>query len=215
MDCINLHKLIIFPVDATENQCFCMMQMVKKPQQVAVRQYMACMGVLNNYLTFLPMVFNSSMAVDGTEKGNMPFDEADLTEIVLNSVLVSWMNQYNMMHSTLPKTARTFLQDLKSIKRIMDERHKAGLEAKTKEASTSLIAKGTSKKRSVSGNLGERVPKKGKPNKFGQHCKLKGSPHLTHNTKECCRYNGMGNLVAAAACKLGDAKQPSKKGGDK
>jgi hypothetical protein len=53
-----------------------MTQMVKKPQQAMVRQYMACMGILNNYLTHLPMVFNSPMAVEGTKKGNMPFNEA-------------------------------------------------------------------------------------------------------------------------------------------
>jgi hypothetical protein len=48
------------------------------------------------------------MAVVGTKKGNMLFDEADLAGIVLNSVPVSWMNQYNMMHSTLLDGTRTF-----------------------------------------------------------------------------------------------------------
>jgi hypothetical protein len=38
---------------------------------------------------------------------------------------------------------------------------------------------------------------------------------LTHNTKECHRYDRMGNPVAAAACKSGDAKPSSKKGGNK
>jgi len=37
----------------------------------------------------------------------------------------------------------------------MEERHEAGLKAKTKEASASAIAKGTSKKCSASGNPGE------------------------------------------------------------
>jgi hypothetical protein len=97
----------------------------------------------------------------------------------------------------------------------MGKRHEAGLKAKANEASTSTIAKGTSKKRSASGNPGEQVPKKGKHNKFCQHCKAKGGPHLTHNTKECCRYNRMGNPMAAAARKPSDAKQPSKKGGNK
>jgi hypothetical protein len=97
----------------------------------------------------------------------------------------------------------------------MEERHEAGLKAKTKAASTSKIAKGTSKKHSASENLSEQVLKKGKPNKFCQHCKAKGGPHLTHNTKECCRYDGMGNPMAPATFKFGDAKQPSKKGGDK
>jgi hypothetical protein len=97
----------------------------------------------------------------------------------------------------------------------MDNRHEAGLKAKAKEASASAIAKGTSKEHSASGNPAEQVLKKGKSNKFWQHCKAKGGPHLTHNTKECRRYDGMGNLVAAAACKPGDMKQPSNKGDHK
>jgi hypothetical protein len=50
---------------------------------------------------------------------------------------------------------------------------------------------------------------------FCQHCKAKGGPHLTHNIKECCRYDGMGNPVAAAGRKPSDAKLFSKKGGNK
>ncbi len=84
LDCIELHKLTIFPVDAAEKQRYYMTQTVKKPQRATVPQYMACMGILNNYLTHLPMVFNSPMAVEGTKKGNVPFNEADLAGIVLN-----------------------------------------------------------------------------------------------------------------------------------
>jgi hypothetical protein len=50
---------------------------------------------------------------------------------------------------------------------------------------------------------------------FCQHCKAKGGPHLTHNTKECCRYNGNGNSVAAAGHKPGGVKPSSKFGGNK
>jgi hypothetical protein len=83
------------------------------------------------------------------------FDKADLARIVLNSVPVSWMNQYNMTHTTLPDGTRTLLQDLKSIKRIIEEKHEAGQKAKAKEAAASTIAKGSFKKRSASGNPGE------------------------------------------------------------
>jgi hypothetical protein len=122
------------------------------------------------------------------------------------------MNQFNMTHSTLSDGTRTLLQDLELIECTMEERHEAGQKVKAKEATASMIAKGSSKKRSASGNPGEQVPKKGKPNKFCQHCKAKGKPHLTHNTKECCRYDGMGKPIVAAARKSSDAKQPSKKG---
>jgi hypothetical protein len=64
------------------------------------------MGVLNDYLAYLPTVFDSSMAVAGTKKMNMPFNKADLAGIMLNLVLSIWVNQYNMTHSMLPKNPR-------------------------------------------------------------------------------------------------------------
>ncbi len=121
-DCIKLHKLTVFPTDATEKQCFYMQQTIKKPQQVTTCQYVACMGILSDYLSFLPTVFNSSMAVESTKKGNVLFNGADLAGIVLNSVLVSWMNQYNMKHLT-PTFPRALLLDLEAIKRIIDKNH--------------------------------------------------------------------------------------------
>jgi hypothetical protein len=90
-------------------------------------------GVLNDYLAYLPMVFDSSMAVAGTKKMNVLFDEADLARIVLNFVPSSWLNQYNMMHSTLHKNPRALLNDLNAIEQVMDEKHNANLKAKTKE----------------------------------------------------------------------------------
>jgi hypothetical protein len=142
------------------------------------------MGVLNDYLAYLPMIYDSSMAIEGMKKSNVPFDEADLARIVLNFVLVTWVNQYNMMHSTLPKSPHVFLPDLEAIECVMNKKHQASLRAKAKKASsTSTSAKGSSKKRSASGSPNEQVPKKARPTKFCQHCKSKGGPHLTHNTK--------------------------------
>ncbi len=118
-----------------------------------MHQYMSCMGVLNDYLAYLPMVYDSSMAVEGTKKSNVPFDEADLAEIVLNLVLVTWVNKYNKTHSMLPKSLRVLLPDLEAIEHIMNKKHQASLKAKGKEASSaSTSAKGSSKKSSTSGN---------------------------------------------------------------
>jgi hypothetical protein len=76
-----------------------------------------------------------------------------------------------------------------------------------------LRTKGSSKKHS--GSPGElRVPKKARPSKFCQHFKAKGSPHLTHNTKECRKYDRNGNPVSLFQIKLANAKKPAKKGGD-
>ncbi len=84
MDCIELHKLTIFPADAAEKQHYYMQQMIKKPQRVTVHHFVSCMGVLNDYLAYLPMVFDLLMAIAGTKKMNVSFDEADLAGIVLN-----------------------------------------------------------------------------------------------------------------------------------
>jgi hypothetical protein len=122
-----------------------------------------------------------------------------------------------MMHATLPKNLRALLNDLEAIERVMDEKHNAPCKAKAKEASAvSGAAKGSSKKRLASGSTRElQVPKKGKPSKFCQHCKAKGGSHLTHNTKECCRYNEMWNPVSLFQTKPTEAKKPTKKGGNK
>jgi hypothetical protein len=216
MDCIKLHKLTVFPADAAAKQRYYMQQTIKKPQQVTVCQFVSRMGVLNDYLAYLPMVFDSLMAVAGTKKTNVPFNEADLARIMLNFVPSSWVNQYNMTHSTFPKNPRALLNNLEAIERVMDEKHSASLKAKAKKASAASAAtKGSSKKHPASGSSGElRVPKKARPNKFCQHCRAKGRPHLTHNIKECRRYNRNGNPVSVFQGKPTNAKKPAKKGGD-
>ncbi len=108
MDCIKLHKLTVFPADAAKKQRYYMQQTIKKPQQVTVRQFVSRMGVLNDYLAYLPTVFDLSMAVAGTKKINVLFDEANLARIVLNLVPSSWVNQYNMTHSMFPKKLGPF-----------------------------------------------------------------------------------------------------------
>jgi hypothetical protein len=121
-----------------------------------VRQFVSHMGVLNNYLAYLPTVFDLLMAIAGTKKMNVPFDEADLAGIVLNSVPYSWVNQYNMTHYTLPKNPRALLNNLEATERVMDEKHSASLKAKAKEeSSASAATKKSSKKHSASGKSGK------------------------------------------------------------
>ncbi len=116
----------------------------------------------------------------------------------------------------LPKNPRALLNNLEAIEQVMDEKHSTSLKAKAKEASAASAAtKGSSKKHPASGSSGElRVPKKARPNKFCQHYKVKGGPHLTHNTKECHRYDGNRNPVSSFQGKTANAKKPTKKGGN-
>jgi hypothetical protein len=54
---------------------------------------MTRMGLLNDYLAYLPTVKDSSMVFANTKKGNAPFDEADLAGIVLKAVPTSRVNR--------------------------------------------------------------------------------------------------------------------------
>jgi hypothetical protein len=66
-----------------------MQQHIKKPQCIMVQAFLTCMGLLNDYLAYLPMVKDSPGAVDDTKKGNVPFNEADLAGIVLRTIPIS------------------------------------------------------------------------------------------------------------------------------
>ncbi len=103
---------------------------------------------------------DSSKAVPTAKKGNIPYGEADLAAIVLSSVPMSWQNQYNFNHSTVPKSTRTLLPDLEAIERVMVEKKGANLKAKGKGGTTPSKAKGNPK-RKASGGLTGQVPKKG------------------------------------------------------
>jgi hypothetical protein len=123
------------------------------------------MGVLNDYVKHLPTLKDSSKAVPTTKKGNILFGKADLAAIVLSSVPMSWQNQYNFNHSTVPKSMRTLLPDLEAIKQVMVEKKGAHLKAKGKSSTAPSKAKGNPK-RKVSGGPTGQVPKKGRSDKF-------------------------------------------------
>ena len=122
LDYIELHKLTIFSCEAAELQRKYMQQGVKKPQRVPVRSFVARMGLLNDNPSHLPSVKDNPMAVEDTKKGNKPFNEADLAGIMPKAVLSSWVNQYNLTHSTLPKSPRQLLLDGEKIERVMSEK---------------------------------------------------------------------------------------------
>jgi hypothetical protein len=98
-DRLELHMLTVFSADAAKRQRFYFLQVVRKPQKVTVRQHILQMGVLNDYIRYLPTLKDSPKAVPRTKKGNIPFGETDLAAIVLASVPMLWQNQYNLNHS--------------------------------------------------------------------------------------------------------------------
>jgi hypothetical protein len=165
LDCLELHKLMVFSAGAAKRQLFYIQQAVRRPQMATVRQHISRMGVLNNYVNHLPTLKDSSKVVPMTKESNIPFGEADLVSIVLSSVPMSWQNQYNLNHSTVPKSIRTLLLDLKAIERVMFEKKGVNLKAKGKGSTALSKPKGNPKRKASRGPTG-RVSKKGRSEKF-------------------------------------------------
>ena len=83
----------------------------------------------------------------------------------------------------------------------MNEKHTKKVKAKAKGTAASANAKTNPKKRAFTGSDEQRVPKKTCTTMFCQHCKTNGGPYMTHNTKECCKYDKDGKAVEATASK--------------
>jgi hypothetical protein len=139
------------------------------------------MGVLNDYVRYLPTLKDGPKAIPTTKKGNIPFGKADLAMILLASVPMSWQNQYNLNHSTVSELTRTLLPDQEAIECIMVEKHTEKLKAKGKAGIARPKAKSSLKRKASGGPTGQ-VPKKGCSERFCQCCKAHGSPYQTHNT---------------------------------
>jgi hypothetical protein len=105
-----LSYITVFSPDAAKRQQFYIQQAVRKPQRATVQQHIS--RVLNDHVRHLPMMKDSPKAVPKTKKGYIPFGKADLAINVLASVPMLWQNQYNVNHSTVPKSTCTLLPDL-------------------------------------------------------------------------------------------------------
>ena len=80
-----------------------MKQVVCKPQRATVQQHILQMRMLNDYVRHLPTLKDSPKAVPMTKKRNVPFGKADLAAIILASVPMTWQNQHNLTHTTVPE----------------------------------------------------------------------------------------------------------------
>jgi hypothetical protein len=137
------------------------------------------MQQLSGYLEFLPTLKNSSRAVATTKKGNVSFEaDADLASVILAALPLSWQNQYNLTHSTVPESPCVLTPELENIERVMKERD--GEKHKSREkAAVATPTKGKSNKGSPKGGLSKQAPKKAKTKKFCQRCKTHGGAHNT------------------------------------
>ncbi len=174
-DCLELHKLTVFIANAAKRQQFYIQQVVHKPQRATVQQCISQMGVLNDYVRYLPTLKDSPKSAPMMKKGNIPFGMADLAAIMLASVPITWQNQYNLNHTTVLESTCALLPDLEAIEHVMVENHNKKLKAKGKAATAWPKAKGNPKRKASGGPTGQ-VPKKSCSEKFCQRCKAHGGP---------------------------------------
>jgi hypothetical protein len=142
-DCITFHKRTVFSVDATEWQKSYMMGSLKKPYRMTIKKHVSHCKMMNGYISLLPTLQDSSLAVASTEKGNVPFNNATLASIVLATCHIDWRNLYKLNHKTVLELNKLMLHDLETIK-------KAFVEKNNKKAKATVAKAGTAPQKGLS-----------------------------------------------------------------
>jgi hypothetical protein len=95
-DWVMFHLLIVFPNNATEQERYYLMNVLKKPQCISVRQFVQHVEQLNPYIVQLPCWFYSPSVKPNTTSANVSFTEADLASQVLQMCPLTWQDQFNL-----------------------------------------------------------------------------------------------------------------------
>jgi hypothetical protein len=95
-DCVMLHLLTAFPLNAAEQEKYCITNVLKKPQRFNIRQFVHRVEQLNANIAQMPCFYYSLNANASTKPKNVPFTEAGLGSHVLRMCPIQWQDQYNM-----------------------------------------------------------------------------------------------------------------------
>ncbi len=116
-DCAIFHLLTAFPINAAEQEKYCITNVLKKPQRINVRQFVHRVEQLNTYIAQMPCFYYSPNANASTKPKNVPFMEAVLGSHVLCMCPLQWQYQYNMNKKGMtPMDMRLLLTSLEAIK---------------------------------------------------------------------------------------------------
>ncbi len=213
-DCITFHKRTVFLLDATERQKSYMMGSPKKPHKMPIKGHASCCETVNGYISLLPTLRDSSLAVASTKKGNVPFNNTTLAGIVLATCHIDWRKLYELSHKTVPESTRSMLHDLETIEKVFVEKNNEKAKASAANAGTAP-QKGASvpHKKGKGGGSGGTAPKKARTAKYCKWCKAVDGPYQTHNTSDCCRFDKDVKEVGKPYKPFDPAKKPWKKGG--
>ena len=89
-NCVMFHLLTVFPNNAAEQEKYYLSNVLKKPQQVGIRQFVQRVEQLNAYIVQLPCWYYSPSYITGMMPANIPFIEADLASHALRMCPHQW-----------------------------------------------------------------------------------------------------------------------------
>eukprot|EP00804_Cyclotella_cryptica_P029600 CCRYP_017308-RA/>CCRYP_017308-RA protein AED:0.23 eAED:0.61 QI:0/0/0/0.75/1/1/4/0/372 len=165
------------PPSWTEAQRYYISNGLKKPNRVPIRQFVQRVQQLNDYLEFLPCLYQSNRATPATKKVG-PIDDADLAGHILRMCPGTWQAQYELKAKTVPQCVRDLLDDLKKIEKAFPtERDQSAKKGK-------LNPSKSNKKKMVSFN--EPIPKRFA--RWQGIVPYAWGPHATHNMSDCRKY---------------------------
>ncbi len=203
-DCAMYHLLTVFPINAAEQEKYYILNVLKKPQHLNVRQFVCHVEQLNAYIAQMPCFYYSPNANASTKPENVPFTEAELVGAhVLRMCPLQWQDQYNMNKKGMTRMdMRSLLTPLEAIKRICT--YEKG-KSESSEKSSHKSEKG---KKCPGANSTVRVPKRVHFEKHCNLCKKHGGAYTTHNTRDCRRFEKDGKEKSNFCA----AKKSGKKG---
>jgi hypothetical protein len=118
-DCMMFHLLTAFPINADEQEKYYILNVLKKPQHVNVRQFVRRVEQLNVYIAQMLCFFYSPNVSASTKPKNVPFNKAELGAHVLRMCPFQWQDQYNLnKKGMMPLDMRSLLISLEAIERV-------------------------------------------------------------------------------------------------
>jgi hypothetical protein len=115
-ECVMFHLLTVFPNNAAEQNKYYLSNVLKKPQQVGIHQFVQHVEQLYAYVAQLPCWYYSPSYVTGMIPANVSFTEADLESHVFRMCPHQWQDQYNLQEKGMtPMDMRTLLASLEAI----------------------------------------------------------------------------------------------------
>jgi hypothetical protein len=151
--------------------------------------FFTCVEQLNNYVKYLPSIYNSPKATESTQLA-VPYTEAQLTVQLLRMCPVHWQNQYDLNQNMIPQDTRRLLAILENIEKLSTNPNVPKSPPNGNNGGNAKPNGNSDKnrKRKNGNSSTDKTPKKACVEKHCNLCQKHGGTASTHNTSECTKY---------------------------